>query len=54
MSYQIRTYCAGKAHEEVVRKILKYGIPLGTEDNEATLELPGPSCTTSRPRWPNR
>lgn len=44
MSYQIRTYCAGKAHEEVVRKILKYGIPLGTEDNEATLELPEPSC----------
>lgn len=44
MSYQIRTFCAGKAHEEVVRKILKYGIPLGTEDNEATLELPEPSC----------
>lgn len=44
MSYQIRTYSAGTAHDEVVRKILKYGVPLGTEDNEATLELPEPAC----------
>jgi thymidylate synthase len=40
--YHIRTYCIGKAHEEVIKTILKYGRFLLTEDGERTLELPEP------------
>lgn len=40
--FNIRTYCLGKAHEEVIRAILKHGRPLVTEDGEKTLELPEP------------
>jgi thymidylate synthase len=40
--FNIRTYCIGKAHEEVIRAILKHGRPLITEDGEKTLEMPEP------------
>lgn len=40
--YNVRSYCIGKAHEEVIRTILKHGVFLMTEDGEKTLELPEP------------
>ncbi len=40
--FNVRTYCIGKAHEEVIRTILKYGSYLLTEDGEKTLEMPEP------------
>ncbi|KQC05507.1 MAG: thymidylate synthase [Methanoculleus sp. SDB] len=40
--YNVRSHCIGKAHEEVIRAILKYGVFLMTEDGEKTLELPEP------------
>jgi len=40
--YNVRTYCIGKAHEEVIKSILKHGDFLMTEDGEKTLELPEP------------
>ncbi len=40
--YNVRAYCLGKAHEEVLKTILKHGRYLLTEDGEKTLELPEP------------
>jgi len=40
--YNVRSFCIGKAHEEVIRTILKYGRYLLTEDGEKTLEMPEP------------
>lgn len=40
--FNVRTYCIGKAHEEVIKTILKYGRYLLTEDGEKTLEMPEP------------
>ncbi|NYT05044.1 MAG: thymidylate synthase [Methanomicrobiales archaeon] len=40
--YQVRSYCIGKAHEEVIRAILRHGVFLLTEDHEKTLELAEP------------
>ena len=32
------------AHQMIVKRIVEYGLPLLTEDGEATLELPYPLC----------
>lgn len=40
--YNVRAYCIGKAHEEVIKTILKHGKFLLTEDGEKTLELDEP------------
>jgi thymidylate synthase len=40
--YNVRAYCIGKAHEEVIKTIIKHGKFLITEDGEKTLELPEP------------
>ena len=40
--YSVRSYCIGKAHEEVIKSILKRGIYLVTEDGEKTLEMDEP------------
>jgi thymidylate synthase len=40
--YNVRAYCIGKAHEEVIKTILKHGRFLLTEDGEKTLELDEP------------
>jgi thymidylate synthase len=40
--HNIRAHCLGKAHEQVIKTILKYGRFLLTEDGEKTLELPEP------------
>lgn len=40
--FNVRSYCIGKAHEEVIKTILKYGRYLLTEDGEKTLEMPEP------------
>jgi thymidylate synthase len=40
--FNVRAYCLGKAHEEVIKTILRYGRFLETEDGEKTLELPEP------------
>jgi thymidylate synthase len=40
--FNVRSYCIGKAHEEVIKTILKYGRFLLTEDGEKTLEMPEP------------
>jgi thymidylate synthase len=38
----VRAYCLGKAHEEVIKAICRYGCEVVTEDKEKTLELPEP------------
>ncbi|WP_062397959.1 hypothetical protein [Methanogenium cariaci] len=40
--FNVRAFCLGKAHEEVIKTIVKHGTFLVTEDNEKTLELPEP------------
>ncbi|MBN2734505.1 MAG: thymidylate synthase [Methanomicrobiaceae archaeon] len=40
--FNVRAFSIGKAHEEVIKTILKYGIHIITEDNEKTIELPEP------------
>lgn len=40
--FNVRAFSLGKAHEEVIKTILKYGIYIVTEDNEKTIELPEP------------
>lgn len=40
--YNVRAHCIGKAHEEVIKTILKHGRFLITEDAEKTLELQEP------------
>ncbi len=40
--FNVRAFSIGKAHEEVLKTILKYGVYIVTEDNEKTIELPEP------------
>ena len=40
--FNVRAFCLGKAHEEVIKTIVRYGTFLETEDGEKTLELPEP------------
>ncbi|WOF16830.1 thymidylate synthase [Methanoplanus sp. FWC-SCC4] len=40
--FNIRAFSIGKAHEEVIKSILKHGVYILTEDGEKTLELPEP------------
>ncbi|MBP2133689.1 thymidylate synthase [Methanomicrobium sp. W14] len=40
--FNVRAFSIGKAHEEVIKTILKHGIYIVTEDNEKTIELPEP------------
>ncbi len=40
--FNVRAFCLGKAHEEVIKSIVQKGKFLVTEDGEKTLELPEP------------
>lgn len=40
--FNVRAFCLGKAHEEVIKTIVHHGTFLVTEDGEKTLELPEP------------
>jgi len=40
--FNVRAFSIGKAHEEVIKTILKYGVYIVTEDGEKTIELPEP------------
>jgi thymidylate synthase len=40
--FNVRAFCLGKAHEEVIKTIVRHGTFLVTEDGEKTLELPEP------------
>ncbi len=40
--FNVRAFSLGKAHEEVIKTILKHGRYLVTEDGEKTIELPEP------------
>ena len=40
--FNVRAFSLGKAHEEVIKTILKHGKYLVTEDGEKTIELPEP------------
>ena len=40
--FNVRAFCLGKAHEEVIKTIVRHGTFLATEDGEKTLELPEP------------
>lgn len=43
MSFVVRTYSLGDAHEKIIKRIIQYGTYVVTEDEEKTIELPEPA-----------